>query len=60
MPPTEEILAQMSNAMFFTKVNANSAYWQMPVDDESSKLLTSLPMVAINFSICYVEFTQRK
>ena len=60
MPTTEEILAQMSNAMFFTKLNANNAYWQMPVDDESSKLLTLLLMVAINFSICHVEFTQRK
>ena len=26
--------------MFFTKLDANNAYWQMPVDDESSKLLT--------------------
>ena len=60
MPTTEEILAQMSNAMLFTKLNANNAYWQMAVDDESSKLLPSLPMVAINFSICHVEFTQRK
>ena len=40
MPASEEILAQMSNAKFFTKLNASSAYWQIPVDNESLKLLT--------------------
>ena len=38
--PTEKILAQMSNAKFFTKLDASNAYWQIPVDDESSNLLT--------------------
>ena len=40
MPTAEEILAQMSNAKFFTKFDASNAYWQVPVDYESSKLLT--------------------
>ena len=40
MPSPEEILAQMSNAKFFTKLDTSNAYWQIPVDDESSKLLT--------------------
>ena len=40
MPTAEEILAQFSNAKFFTKLDTSIAYWQIPVDDESSKLLT--------------------
>ena len=40
MPTTEEILARMSNARFFSKLDASNAYWQIPVADESSKLLT--------------------
>ena len=40
MPTAEEILAQMSNAKIFTKQNTSNAYWQIPVNDESSKLLT--------------------
>ena len=40
MPSPEEILARMSNAKFFTKLDTSNAYWQIPVDDESSKLLT--------------------
>ena len=40
LPTTEEILAFMSNAKFVTKLDASNAYWQIEVDDESSKLLT--------------------
>ena len=40
MPTAEEILVQTSNAKFFTKLDASNTYWQIPVDDESSKLLT--------------------
>ena len=40
MPTAEKILAQMSNAKLFTKLDASNEYWQIPVDDESSKLLT--------------------
>ena len=39
-PTTEEILASMSNAHLFTKLDASNAYWQIEVDEESSKLLT--------------------
>ena len=38
MPTVEVILAQMSNAKFFTKLDASNAYWQIPVDDKSLKL----------------------
>ena len=40
MPTAEEILAQMSNAKFSTKLDASNAYWQITVNDESSKILT--------------------
>ena len=30
----------MHNANFFTKLDASSDYWQIKVDEESSKLLT--------------------
>ena len=40
LPTTDEVLASMINAKFFTKLDASNAYWQIEVDDESSKLLT--------------------
>ena len=40
LPTTEDILAQMANAKCFTKLDASNAYWQIIVDEESSKLLT--------------------
>ena len=40
LPTTEEILSQMSGARYFTKLDASNAYWQIELDEESSKLLT--------------------
>ena len=40
LPTAEEIIAKMSGAEFFTKLDASSGYWQIKVDQESSKLLT--------------------
>ena len=40
LPTTKEILASMSNAKLFTKLDASNAYWQIEVDEESSRLLT--------------------
>ena len=37
---TEDILSQIAEAKFFTKLDASNAYWQIPLDEESSKLLT--------------------
>ncbi len=36
----EELFAEMSGAKFFTKLDASSGYWQIKIDEESSKLLT--------------------
>ena len=40
MPTTEEILTKISTGKLFTKLNASNAYWKIPVDESSSKLLT--------------------
>ena len=40
LPTTEEILSKLSNGKAFTKLDASCGYWQIPVDADSSKLLT--------------------
>ena len=36
----EKLFAEMKGAKYFTKLDASSGYWQIKVDEESSKLLT--------------------
>ena len=44
LPTTDEGLAKLSTGKIFTKIDASSAYWLIPVDYESSPLLTfSIP-----------------
>ncbi len=40
MMTTEDVLSNMAGANFFTKLDASNAYWQIAVDEESSKILT--------------------
>ncbi len=40
MPTVDEILSKLGGAKVFSKLDASSGYWQIKVDDESSKLLT--------------------
>ena len=40
MPTTDEIFSKMAGAKYFTKMDASNAYWQIPLDDESLRLLT--------------------
>ena len=40
LPTAEELFAEMSGAKYFTKLDASNGYWQIKVDNESSKLLT--------------------
>ena len=40
MPTVDEILGKLGGAKVFSKLDASSGYWQIKVDDESSKLLT--------------------
>ncbi len=40
MPTVDEILSKLGGAKVFSKLDASSGYWQIKVDDESSKLVT--------------------
>ena len=40
LPTIEVITTRMANAKWFTKLDANRSYWQLPLDEES-QLLTS-------------------
>lgn len=40
MKTIEEVVARMPNAKVFSTLDANSGYWQIPLDEESSKLCT--------------------
>ena len=42
LPAVEQILAQLSGAKIFTKLDANSGFWQMPLSPESAPLTTFL------------------
>ena len=39
LPTAEDILSQMAGAKYFSKLDASSGYWQLKLDEESSKLL---------------------
>ena len=41
LPSVEETLAQLSNAKVFSKLDANSKFWQVRLDNTSSSLLTT-------------------
>ena len=36
LPTIEEITSRLAGAKYFSKVDANSGYWQIPLDEESS------------------------
>ena len=40
LPTAESIMANMKNAKYFSKLDASAGYWQIKVDDKSSKVLT--------------------
>ena len=40
LPTIEEITSRLAGAKYFSKVDANSGYWQIPLDEESSFLTT--------------------
>ena len=39
LPTAEQIMAKMSGSNYFSKLDASSGYWQIPVDANTSKLL---------------------
>ena len=40
IPPVDDTLAQLSGATIFSKVDANSGFWQIPLAEESQLLTT--------------------
>lgn len=40
LPTIEDITTRMANAKWFTKLDANRGYWQIPLDEESQLLIT--------------------
>ena len=40
LPSVDHTLAQLAEAQFFTKLDANSGFWQMPLSKESARLTT--------------------
>lgn len=40
MPSTEELLGDLNGAIVFSKLDANSGYWQIPLSEESKDLTT--------------------
>ena len=40
LPSVEQTLAQLAGAKIFTKLDANSGFWQIPLTPESSRLTT--------------------
>ncbi|CAB4030046.1 Hypothetical predicted protein [Paramuricea clavata] len=40
LPTQQEITSRLTDAKFFSKLDANSGFWQMPLDEESSYLST--------------------
>ena len=40
LPSVEQVLAQIGDAKHFSKLDANSGFWQIELDEQSSKLTT--------------------
>ena len=40
LPTREEIMAKMSNGKYFSKIDCTRGFWQLKLDEESSKLCT--------------------
>ena len=40
LPTIENITTRMANAKWFSKLDANQGYWQIPLDEESQQLTT--------------------
>ncbi|GFO20132.1 Pol polyprotein [Plakobranchus ocellatus] len=58
IPNPEEILAKLAGAKYFSKFDATSGFWQIQLDDESSKLCTmNTPFGLYSFQRCPFEIS---
>jgi len=56
LPAVEQTLAQLAGAQVFTKLDANSWFWQIPLSDDSALLTTFLtPLADIVSTVCPLE-----
>ena len=44
LPAVEQVLAQLTGATIFSKLDANSGFWQIPLAPESAKLTTFITL----------------
>ena len=52
LPAVDQTLAQLAGAKVFSKLDANSGFWQIPLAPESAKLTTFITLAAIVFTDC--------
>ena len=50
LPSVEETLAQLGNAKVFSKLDANSGFWQVKLDNASSLLTTFITLACLSVS----------
>ena len=53
MPKFDETLAQLTGAKVFSKLDANSGFWQIPLSESSRPLTTFIPQLVVTTSINY-------
>jgi hypothetical protein len=53
LPAIDQILAQLAGAKVFSTLDANSGFWQIPLDPESAKLMHNL-----HYSVWAILFPQ--
>ena len=59
MPTADEILSRMAFAKYFTKLDASNAFWQVLLDDESSRLVFTDTYVCSTLFTLPVKFAKR-
>ena len=58
LPTVDETLAQLDGATVFTKLDANSGFWQIPLSAESRRLTTFITLAGLCSPSCRSELLQ--
>ena len=53
LPSAGDLFAQMSGAKYFAKLDVSNAYWQIRVDEESTKLRTFILFRALQRAVTF-------